>query len=98
MLNVRIRQISCDITYIWKVKKRKIVQINLFTKWKQIHRLTGLKTNHQRGKVCVWGGINQEFEINMCILCACMLSHFSHVELCDPMDCSLTGSSVHRIL
>ena len=51
-----------------------------------------------KGKsVCV-GGINQEFEINMCILCTCMLSHFSHVELCDPMDCSLTGSSVHRIL
>ena len=57
-----------------------------------------LKTNHQRGKVYVWGGINQEFEINMYTLCACMLSHFSHVELCDPMYCSLTGSSVHRIL
>ena len=51
-----MRQISYDITYIWKVKKRKIVQINLFTKWKHTHRLTGLKTNHQRGKVCVCGG------------------------------------------
>ena len=27
-----------------------------------------------------------------------LLSHFSHVQLCDAMDCSLTGSSVHRIL
>ena len=28
----------------------------------------------------------------------CMLSHFSHVQLCDPMDCSPPGSSVHGIL
>ena len=26
-----------------------------------------------------------------------MLSHFSHVWLCNPMDCSLPGSSVHGI-
>ena len=25
----------------------------------------------------------------------CVLSHFSHVQLCDPMDCTLPGSSVH---
>ena len=25
----------------------------------------------------------------------CMLSCFSHVQLCDPMDCSSPGSSVH---
>ena len=30
----------------------------------------------------------------MCI-CACVLSH---VGLCDPVDCSLPGSSVHGIL
>ena len=29
---------------------------------------------------------------------ACMLSHFSRVQLCDPMDCSLPGSSVRGIL
>ena len=29
---------------------------------------------------------------------ACMLSHFSHVWPCNPMDCSPQGSSVHRIL
>ena len=28
---------------------------------------------------------------------ACMLGRFSNVRLCDPMDCSPTGSSVHRI-
>ena len=27
-----------------------------------------------------------------------MLSHFSRVRLCDPMNCSLSGSSVHGIL
>ena len=28
----------------------------------------------------------------------CVLTHFSHVQLRDPMDCSLPGSSVHGIL
>ena len=31
-------------------------------------------------------------------LCVCMLSHFSHVQLCDHMDCSPPGFSVHGIL
>ena len=31
-------------------------------------------------------------------LTKCELSHFSHVQLCDPMDCSAPGSSVHGIL
>ena len=29
---------------------------------------------------------------------ACMASHFSHVRLCDSIDCSPPGSSVHGIL
>ena len=29
---------------------------------------------------------------------ACVLSHFSGVQLCDPMDCSLPGSSAHGML
>ena len=29
---------------------------------------------------------------------ACVLSRFSHVQLCNSMDCSLLGSSVHGIL
>ena len=28
----------------------------------------------------------------------CVLSQFSHVRLCDPMHCSIPGSSVHGIL
>ena len=28
----------------------------------------------------------------------CVQSRFSHVQLCNPMDCSLPGSSVHGIL
>jgi len=35
--------------------------------------------------------------ICMCV-CACVLNHFSRVGLCDPMDCSPPGSSVHGIL
>ena len=34
---VRERQISYDITYMWNLKK-KMVQMNLFTKQKQSHR------------------------------------------------------------
>ena len=33
----------------------------------------------------------------MVINCACLLSHFSRVRLCDPMDHRLLGSSVHGI-
>ena len=29
--------------------------------------------------------------------CTCVLSHFRHVWLCNPMDCSPPGSSVHGI-
>ena len=31
-------------------------------------------------------------------MCACTLSGFNHVQLRDPMDCSLPGSSVHGII
>ena len=36
--------------------------------------------------------------VHMLNMYVCMLSRFSHVQLCDPMDCSLPGSSVHGIL
>ena len=32
------------------------------------------------------------------IVHVCMLSHLRCLTLCDPMDCSLLGSSVHGIL
>ena len=35
---------------------------------------------------------------NNSLLCACLLSCFSHVRLCDTMDCGLPGASVHGIL
>ena len=31
-------------------------------------------------------------------VCVCLLNHFSHVQLRDPLNCSLPGSSVHGIL
>ena len=39
--------------------------------------------------VCVW--------VSVCVH-ACVPSHFSHVRLCNPMDCSPPGSYVHGIL
>ena len=35
--------------------------------------------------------VEAEFQLGY----VCILNHFSHVTLCDPMDCSLPGSSVH---
>ena len=32
----------------------------------------------------------------ICVLC--VLSQFSHIQLCDPMDCRPPGSSVHGVL
>ena len=32
------------------------------------------------------------------VQCVCVLATQSCLTLCDPMDCSLPGSSVHRIL
>ena len=40
---------------------------------------------------------HQGSPLNICMR-VCMLSHFSHVWLCDPMDCSSPGSSIHEIL
>ena len=34
----------------------------------------------------------------LCSGCVCACGHFSHVWLCNPMGCSLPGSSVHGIL
>ena len=39
---------------------------------------------------CAWESPNST--------CVCLLSCFTHVQLCDPMDCSPPGSSVHGIL
>ena len=49
------------ITYMCNVKK-KLIQMNLFTKQKQTHRHSKHTYGYQRGKV---GGINWEFEIGI---------------------------------
>ena len=41
--------------------------------------------------------VTKQQQFYLCVL-ACVLSHFCHVWLCDPMDCSPPGSSVHGIL
>ena len=55
----RERQISHDITYMWNLK-RKMIQMNLFTKQKQTHRHRKQTYSYQRGKVG-GGGINGKF-------------------------------------
>ena len=35
-------------------------------------------------------------ETPWCWCGACMLSHFSHIRLCNPMDCSPLGSSISK--
>ena len=38
------------------------------------------------------------YTVGPCWLRACMLSHFSHIWLCGPMDCSMSESSVCEFL
>ena len=40
----------------------------------------------------------QRLELNITTAGACVLSCFSHVRVCDPMDCSQPSSFVHGIL
>ena len=42
--------------------------------------------------------VNFFFSILPVRACECMLSHAQHSHVCDPMDCSPSGSSVHDIL
>ena len=48
-----------------------------------------------RSKLEQPGGINWEIGIDICAVC---LVAQSCLTLCDPMDCSLPGSSTHGIL
>ena len=43
------KQVVYDITYMWKSKK-KTIQMNLFTKQNQTHRLWKQPSGYQRGK------------------------------------------------
>ena len=67
----------------------------------------------RKGCVCIrWESFNKALCFFVCFcatdfqsinwpytyISACMLSHFSYVWLCYPMECDPPGSSVHRIL
>ena len=60
----RGRQISYNITYMWNLKKT--IQMNLFTKQKQTHRLRELIYSYQSRTE--QGGVDWEFGIGMYIL------------------------------
>ena len=49
--------------------------------------------------VCLWGCVFVRGLWCVCVwyMCACILSHFHYVWLCNPMDCSLPASSVYGI-
>ena len=46
----------------------------------------------------LWKQHSSSWKIKHRVPCMCVLSHFSCVRLCDPMDCSPPGSSEHGIL
>ena len=50
-------------------------------------------------KICFSGlKQNSHYSIVQFIPCVCVISCFSSIQLCNPMDCSPPGSSVHGIL
>ena len=57
--------------------------------------------NSPEQPVSAHGWVDKENVLHRVCVCVCvrayMLSCFSCVRLCDPMDCSLPGSSVHEI-
>ena len=65
-------------------KKKKNCTNKLIYKMETHSQTDRFENRLPKGKsVCVGGvGINKEFEISMHALCACTLSHFSHVGLC----------------
>ena len=42
-------------------------------------------------------GISHRTRTHNFKMCVCEFSHQSHLNLCNPMDCNLSGSSVHGI-
>ena len=49
--------------------------------------------------LCLWKHHTERIvQKSIMTSCVCMLSRFSRVWLCDPVDCSLPGFSVHGIL
>ena len=50
---------------------------------------------NSRGLLCNGGHNDSDL---LSLECECMLTRSSHTRLCNAMDCSLPGSSVHKIL
>ena len=58
---------------------------------------TALLKNHPPGPLLLFHCLCHPQRLRF-YQCECVLSHCSHFRLCDPMDCSLPGSSVRGIL
>ena len=58
----------------------------------------GMSSRNSRGRQCLFKRQMERMLEENLVEFSCMLSHFSHVRLCDPMDCSLPGASVHGVL
>ena len=70
---------SHSVAYTWN--STKIIQVNFFTKQKQIHRLRKQTCGYQSGKVVE--GISWEFGTDIyTLLLLLLLSRFSRVQLC----------------
>ena len=79
------RQRAQDIAYMWGLKKK--VQVDLFMKQKQRHECRKQMYGYQG----IGERINWEIGTDVYTPREC-------VSDCDPVDCSLPGSSVHGIL
>ena len=50
------------------------------------------------GIVILSSSVTRSIPNSIFLICEGVLSHFGRVRLCDPMDCSPPGSSLHGIL
>ena len=93
----RERQISCDITYTWTLKKKwnevaSVVSHSVWPHRRQSTRLPspwdspGKNTGVDCHFLLQWVKVKSESEVSQ-----------SCPTLCDPMDCSLPVSSIHGI-
>ena len=74
-----------------ETQHKQVYCLSMQTEYLHLYQLPTL-TASLDWKLCLLG-LAECFSHN-----ACMLSHFSHVWLCNPINCNLPGSSVHGIL
>ena len=95
-----------SVTWMYTILRERQISYHLYMEYKKWYKWTYFKTDTDsffenklmvsKGGKYGWGEINQEFGINIYTLLL-LLSRFSRVRLCNTMDCSLPGSSVHGI-